>query len=165
MPPRKPHGPPILPPDGSPPSKAKKQVQAKEEPPEEPEPEYLPKSTEDGRHPSMPPIFTRLQPQEDLENEFNALKELFNPGINSNELDARADVNDLQIIHIARGRAIARHFGIKGLTDFIDDQLRLSLSKNRKSRKEFVSAFQSARMGEAEVQADAWSRLKQNLRG
>lgn len=75
-------------------------------------------------------------------DEYNALNELLRPG-EGEELDARSEVNENQIIQFARARAIADYHGIPALDDFVNDILRLSLSKGRKSRKEFVKAMSS----------------------
>lgn len=116
----------------------------------------------------LPPSLARFQPREaatvSLED-YNALRELLSPGVSDDELDARSDVNTLQIIHFARARSMSDHFNIPSLRNFVTDFLRLSLSKDRKSRSEFVRAFQSANMGETEAQAGILNRLQGKLRG
>jgi len=73
--------------------------------------------------------------------EYEAVREILHPGRNQGELDARTEVNTLQLIHFSRGRVIAKRFGIKYLDEYITSIERLSLSLKRKSRLEHVKAL------------------------
>lgn len=79
--------------------------------------------------------------------EYNALKETLTPGTGK-DLDARTELSADQIAVFAAGRRVASHYGIEELDLLLDDIARLSISKNRKSRKEFVQAIT------AQAQAD-----------
>lgn len=73
--------------------------------------------------------------------EYEAVREILHPGRNQGELDARTEVNTLQLIHFSRGRVMAQRFGIKYLDEYITSIERLSLSLKRKSRLEHVKAL------------------------
>lgn len=73
--------------------------------------------------------------------EYEAIKEILNPGRNEAELDARTEVNTLQVIHFSRGRVIAKRFGIRYLDQYVTSIERLMLSHKRKSRMEHVKAI------------------------
>lgn len=96
--------------------------------------------------------------------DYNPLSELLSVGKDPLDIDARSEVNELQMIHIARARIIAEHFDIPLLKSFVRHILTLSLSKGRKSRKEFVQAFQSANMGETEATAGILANMTSKLR-
>lgn len=73
--------------------------------------------------------------------EYSGVQEILNPGRTAAELDARTEVNTLQMIHFSRARVIARRFGIKYLDDYVTSIERLALSHKRKSRLEHVRAL------------------------
>lgn len=73
--------------------------------------------------------------------EFNAVAEILHPGRTPEELDARTEVNSLQIIHFSRARVMAKRFGIKHLDLYVTSIERLSLSHKRKSRLEHVKSL------------------------
>jgi hypothetical protein len=101
----------------------------------------------------------------ELMEEYNSMKELLDGGDPSKpfELDSRTEVNELQILHFARAEAMAEYYGIPILHDFVTNIKRLSISKNRKSRKEFVAAHQSSLYGQSEVQASGFSNIGKHL--
>lgn len=107
-----------------------------------------------GRDHSVIPSLQTVVPEQSegasVLEDYNPLQELFRPGDGPRGIDTRSEVNEIQIIQMARARAVAKHFGIALLDEFVNDILRLSLSKNRKSRKEFVQSFQSAMSEPAE---------------
>lgn len=107
--------------------------------------------------------FAKLQEDEasDAWDEFEPLRELFN----DDGIDTRTDISDLQVVQIARARAIAEAFDISLLNEFCDNILRLSLSKDRKSRKEFVDAFKHARQEEDFNNLGVLGNMMNNLRG
>ena len=112
----------------------KKKKKVEEEVIEEPE-VFTPVEVNSPRHAS---------PQQDTMislEEYNAIQELLHPGRTQEELDARTDVNSLQIIHFSRARIIAKRFGIKYLDEYVSNLERLSLSHKRKSRLEHVKAL------------------------
>lgn len=119
-----------------------------------------------GRNPTLPPALAALDPTTAMEmgEDYNPLTELLSVGKDEADIDARSEVNELQMIHMARARVIASHFDVPRLNDFVRHILTLSLSKNRKSRKEFVQAFQAANMGEAEAQAGIIANMTNKLR-
>lgn len=82
--------------------------------------------------------------------EFEAIREILHPGRDANELDARTDLNTLQIVHFSRARIMAKRFGLPYLNAYVTNLQRMSLSKQRKSRKELVSAIQGAAQGSEE---------------
>lgn len=107
-----------------------------------------------GRHPSAPGPIAKLMPglgdgMESLDlEEYDARRDLLDPGGDDPRvIDARTEVNALQIIQISRGRAFARYYDVPILDHFINDILRLSFSKDRKSRKEFVEASRASAQG------------------
>lgn len=117
-----------------------------------------------GRNPTLPPLLEAVNSSSYTDDEYNALAELLKVGDNEEDIDARSEVNETQMIHIARARVIANHFDIPKLNDFVRHILTLSLSKGRKSRKEFVQAFQAANMGETEAQAGIIANMTNKLR-
>lgn len=119
---------------------------------------------EGGRNQSLPPLLESLSSSMTTEEEFNALAELLRVGDNDQDIDARSEVNELQMIHMARARIIASHFNIPRLHDFVRHILTLSLSKGRKSRKEFVAAFQAAHMTDNEATAGIIANMTSKLR-
>lgn len=138
------------------------------EPKEDPEPEVWeekPQVTE-GRQEVVPPVLapSGMGQSGQFLDDYNALAELFHDGPGEKSIDLRTDINEAQVIQFARGRAIAAHYGITALSDFINDIARLSVSKNRKSRKEFVSAFQSANMSDAAEAAGVTAGIMGKLR-
>lgn len=120
----------------------------------------LPPSQNGGREAILPEMLggDRMG-REFTEYEWNALREIFNPG-KKHELDARTDLTTDQIAIFASARRIASHYGIEGLDDLVDDLERLSISKDRKSRKELVKAF-GAQDRNDERTAGIFSRLGQ----
>jgi|SRR6056297_2466039 len=80
-----------------------------------------------------------FQPQESSNNP----KELFD----SEDIDVKTELKGEQVLIVSKIRFLSRHihkkFGVDMLDGFVDDFLRLQVSKDRGSRKEFVSAFQS----------------------
>jgi hypothetical protein len=101
----------------------------------------------------------------ELMEEYNSMKELLDGGDPSKpfELDSRTEVNELQILHFARAEAMAEYYGIPILHDFVTNIKRLSISKNRKSRKEFVAAHQSSLYGQSEIQASGFANIGKHL--
>lgn len=83
--------------------------------------------------------------------EYEAVREILHPGRNQGELDARTEVNTLQLIHFSRGRVMAKRFGIKYLDDYITSIERLSLSLKRKSRLEHVKALSGVMQGDMQA--------------
>lgn len=100
---------------------------------------------------------------EEIPEDFSPIKELMIPGKNSGELDVRSDINELQMIQMARARFIAEDWFTPALHDFVDNVLRLSVSKGRKGRKEVVAAYQSATMGDGEAATGVWARMSQYM--
>lgn len=116
-----------------------------------------------GRNPTMLAEFAKIagldQTGSAVLDNWEPLRELLTVGPNDRDIDARSDVNELQIVQFSRARAIARHFRIQSLNDYVRDMLTLSLSKGRKSRKEFVQAIQHAHMGDGEAAASILSKF------
>lgn len=80
-----------------------------------------------------------FQPQESNSNP----KELFD----SEDIDVKTELKPEQVMIISKIRFLSRHlknkYNVDKLDELVDDFLRLQVSKDRASRKEFVSAFQS----------------------
>lgn len=70
-------------------------------------------------------------------------KELFEV----NDIEGKTELNSEQVMIISRmkilGDRLKKVYGITSVNDLIDNFLKLQVSKDRKSRNEFVSAFQS----------------------
>lgn len=123
-----------------------------------------PTKRQGGREQSIPSVLRRKQPvseydwdAEEVESgighrssaddslvsieDFDGVRELLHPGRNAAELDARTDLSTTEIIVYAQGRVFASRFGCKIIDDYISHLERLSLSHNRKSRKELTRAL------------------------
>lgn len=100
-----------------------------------------------------------------LMEEFNVVTELLDGGDPQDAfgLDSRTEVNELQILHFSRAEAMAEYYGIDILHAFVTNIKRLSISKNRKSRKEAVAAIQSMTYGHDEVRAGGLASLGKSL--
>ena len=70
-------------------------------------------------------------------------KELFD----NTQVESKTELTGEQVLIIARFKLLGKYFNDKYKIDYIDtfiqDFLKLQISKDRKSREEFVSAFQS----------------------
>ncbi len=119
-----------------------------------------------GRKEVIPPVLapSGMGQSGQFLDDYNALGELFSDGGQEKSIDLRTDINEAQVIQFARGRAIAEHYRISALGSFINDIARLSISKGRKSRKEFVNAFQSANMSDAAEAAGVTAGIMGKLR-
>ena len=126
-----------------------------------------------GRKPTAPSLLRSINPmlagQEDklsdaahFLEDYNALERLLEPG-SPEDLDARSDLNELQILHYARAEAMAEFYHSKILKDFVLSLKRKMISKQRKGRKEFVQAFQSSQYGEADIYASASRSIADKL--
>ena len=80
--------------------------------------------------------------------EYNALKELLTGDVSRDTLAGRTEVNEAQIVVFSQARELARYYGLPILDNLVDHMLRFSISKGRKSRKEFVQSFQMAVQGQ-----------------
>jgi hypothetical protein len=98
------------------------------------------------------------------EEDFNALSELLSVGKNPKDIDARTDVNMMQIIHIARGRTMGEHYKWNALDSFISNILTLSLSRDRKSRLEFTHAVRAVMSGGMDEQNSFTQKMMESLR-
>jgi len=62
-------------------------------------------------------------------------------------IEAKTEVKADQVMIVARMKVLGSHlknkYGIDIVNDLIDNFLKLQISKDRKSREEFVSSFQS----------------------
>lgn len=118
------------------------------------EPEIIPDEPEDtgGRRESVPSMLTPVAPSgAGFLEDYNPLDELFSEGKGDNGLDLRTELNEIQIIQFARARAIAAYYKIPQLAVFVKNIERLSVSKGRKGRREFVEAFRAASVSDAEA--------------
>lgn len=98
-----------------------------------------------------------------IPEEFNGLAELLSPG-GPGEIDARAEINAFQQIHIARARGIAEHYKWQVLQQFVNDLLTLSLSLNRKSRIEFAHAVRAISSGGLDESMNWVEKMRESLR-
>lgn len=139
--------------------------QGKQKIPKKEKRKKLPKEGKEGaRDAKLPPILEAISGVSS-EDDYNALAQLLSVGDNESDIDARSEVNELQMIHMARARVVAAHFSIPKLNDLVRHILTLSLSKGRKSRKEFVAAFQAANMTDNEATAGIIANMTQKLKG
>lgn len=99
-----------------------------------------------------------------IPEDFSSVREMMSPGKTSGELDVRSDINDLQMIQMARARFIADDWGVPALHAFVDNLLRLSVSKQRKGRKEVVEMHRSALYGQTEAASGAWGSLMNRMK-
>lgn len=60
-------------------------------------------------------------------------------------IEAKTDLTSEQIVEICKLKHIAKKYTLSGITDFIHDFMLLSVSRDRKGRKEFIEALQHAR--------------------
>jgi len=127
-----------------------------------------------GRNPSAPGILGKLNPMlagaQDSQShaasfleDYNALERLLEPGNSQEDLDARTELNELQIVNYARGEIMAEFYHSKILASYVASLKRKMISKARKGRKEFVSAFQSSQYGEVEAYGNAARSLSDKL--
>lgn len=120
-----------------------------------------------GRNPTMPPMIMNAtgRGKEETGNvldEYNPLKTLFEGG--DKDIDLRTELNDLQIVQLSRAAVFSDFHKVGMLDKFCQSIMRKSVSKSRKSRKEFVTAFQAANMGEGAESAGAWANMMGRLR-
>ena len=94
--------------------------------------------------------------------EYNPLEQLLDGDVSRETLATRTELNEEQIYVFSAGRSIADYYGMKGLDDLIDHLLRFNISKGRKSRIEFVKAFQMANNGH-DVQGGFLSDVMQRM--
>lgn len=136
-------------------------------------------SNDNGRHPTLPLLLAAANPEmrraikqagaeehhkgSGLIEDYNALERLLEPG-SPEDLDTRTELNELQIIHFARAEAMAKYYKSAVLTDFVASVKRKQISKGRKGRKEFVSAFQSVNTSEGEAYAMGLKSIGDKLR-
>lgn len=137
----------VLPPDGS--------VNNGKPPEEEKEDEgftFIPLPGEDdeinpGRPDSTPNGLMPVKGSEWLQD-YDPRQELLQDGDEKKEgrsqIDLRSDINDLQVVVFSVARALADDFRIPVLHSLIDNLLRLSVSKGRKSRTEFVNSIKAS---------------------
>ena len=59
-----------------------------------------------------------------------------------NDIEVKTELNDTQIVKFSRARSYAKVFSVDIINDIIDDICIFSVSKNRKSRKEFTQLAQ-----------------------
>ena len=85
-------------------------------------------------------------------------KELFD----DKKIDLRTEVNDEEIKNLSRLRFIGKHFKCKTMDVVIDSFLTLRVSKDRKSRAEFITALQTERSNNEDGQT---ARTMQKLFG
>lgn len=124
------------------------------------EEQYTPLEIGVGRKLFNPLHGEKEQAAEIIPEDFHVTRELMSPGRNSGELDVRAEVNEMQLVHIARARFEAKRFRSKALNAFCDDFLRLSVSLNRKGRKEVVQVHQHMNMGDQEAATGVWAAMQ-----
>jgi len=70
------------------------------------------------------------------------IKELLNLKTN---VEAKTELNHEQIVEVCKLKHIAKKYKLTPLSDFIKDFMILSVSKDRKGRKEYIQALQSFR--------------------
>lgn len=79
------------------------------------------------------------QPMESDNNIKTVSKELFNKG----GIDLKTEVSHDEIIHITKLRFLEQKFGIYNIDNMVESFLGLRVSKDRKSRAEFIDALQT----------------------
>jgi len=75
-------------------------------------------------------------------DEEKVIKELFDL---DKSIEAKTDLSQEQIVEICKLKHLARKYKMGELGLFIKEFMRLSISKNRQGRKEFIDALKSAR--------------------
>jgi hypothetical protein len=85
-------------------------------------------------------IENNLSQMVETENNIKTVaKELFNKG----SIELKSEVTHNEINHITRIRFLGEKFRLANMDYLTDNLLSLRVSKNRKSRNEFISALQS----------------------
>jgi len=129
---------------------------------------HVPPENNGGRNETLPPLLEAVEQRagpNPFFEDYNPLSELFKGGDKPYELDFRSDLNEVQILQFARARVMADHFKIPALAKWVEHLERLSVSKQRKGRKEFVDAFKSAIGGNPTQPVNVGDQMAEKLRG
>ena len=98
-----------------------------------------------GRNETLPGTLQEVEQRaQQWDEQADPLGELLRAGDDEYGIDLRTDLNDVQIIQFSRARIMADQFHIRSLAEFVEHIERLSVSHQRKGRKEFVEAYKSA---------------------
>lgn len=119
-----------------------------------------------GRKESLPDMLQTVEHRANplFMEEANPLGELLIAGKEKYSLDLRTDLTEVQIVQFARARIMADHFKIPELAAWVEHLERLSVSRGRKGRKEFVEAFKAATNGSMPDAQNIGQNMAEKLR-
>lgn len=118
----------------------KKKKAVKKEKAEKPSPSF-PLALPDVQEPLL--ADTLEQQQHNLMEQDNDIKTVSRELFSRQNIEAKTELSHNEIIHVTKLRFLKERFGVRNVEDLITSLETLRVSKDRKSRKEFVDALQT----------------------